>query len=163
MWSFFLSMLDRYLTASGFMSVCGALTGTETAIQLWSISGRYVLNLQYIHCIITLKRFGGAVIGGTPEKYGTKEIFSPFIALPVGGLTLSGVLYYHIKLKQPITVLQNGITKIQNHDLDFFMTAYTMWVIQSLLAVRRCTAAVYLCIFENITIIRCLCIHQSEL
>lgn len=30
------------------------------------------------------------------------------IALPMGGLALSGVLYYHIKLKQPIAVLQNG-------------------------------------------------------
>ena len=43
------------------------------------------------------------------------------IALPMGGLALSGVLYYHIKLKQPIAVLQNGITRIQNHDLDFIM------------------------------------------
>lgn len=44
------------------------------------------------------------------------------IALPMGGLALSGVLYYHIKLKHPIAVLRNGITRIQNHDLDFFMT-----------------------------------------
>ena len=43
------------------------------------------------------------------------------IALPMGGLALSGVLYYHIKLKQPIAVLRNGITRIQNHDLDFMM------------------------------------------
>lgn len=43
------------------------------------------------------------------------------IVLPIGGLALSGVLYYHIKLKQPIAVLWNGITKIQNHNLDFFM------------------------------------------
>ncbi len=43
------------------------------------------------------------------------------IVLPMGGLTLSGVLYYHIKLKQPIAALQNGITRIQNQDLNFFM------------------------------------------
>ncbi len=43
------------------------------------------------------------------------------IVLPMGGLTLSGVLYYHIKLKQPIAALRNGITRIQNHDLNFFM------------------------------------------
>lgn len=43
------------------------------------------------------------------------------IALPMGGLALSGVLYYHIKLKQPIAILRNGITRIQNHDLDFIM------------------------------------------
>ena len=43
------------------------------------------------------------------------------IVLPMGGLALSGVLYYHIKLKQPIAVLRNGITRIQSHDLDFCM------------------------------------------
>lgn len=43
------------------------------------------------------------------------------IVLPMGGLALSGVLYYHIKLKQPIADLQNGITKIQDRNLDFSM------------------------------------------
>ena len=47
------------------------------------------------------------------------------IALPMGGLALSGILYYHIKLKQPIAVLRNGITRIQNHDLDFFMPVHS--------------------------------------
>ncbi len=41
------------------------------------------------------------------------------IVLPVNGLALSGILYYHIKLKQPIAALRNGITRIQNQDLDF--------------------------------------------
>lgn len=41
------------------------------------------------------------------------------IILPAGGLALSGVLYYHIKLKQPIAELRSGITRIQKHDLDF--------------------------------------------
>lgn len=43
------------------------------------------------------------------------------IVLPMGGLALSGIFYYHIKLKQPISALRNGISRIQNHDLDFFM------------------------------------------
>ena len=30
------------------------------------------------------------------------------IVLPMGGLALSGILYYHIKLKQPISTLRNG-------------------------------------------------------
>lgn len=47
------------------------------------------------------------------------------IALPMGGLTLSGVLYYHIKLKQPISTLRNGISRIQNHDLDFSMPVHS--------------------------------------
>ena len=130
--------------------------GTETAIQLWSISGKYALNLQHIHCTITLKRFGGVVIGGTPKKYGTKEIFPAIIPLlfgsgispawgsylptvsqqrilatlnivqtvscilfPVGGLIVSVFLFYYLKLKQPISCLQNGIMRIQNNDLDF--------------------------------------------
>lgn len=47
------------------------------------------------------------------------------IILPAGGLALSGALYYHIKLKQPIAALQNGITRIQNRDLDFFMPIHS--------------------------------------
>lgn len=47
------------------------------------------------------------------------------IVFPVGGLALSGVLYYHIKLKQPIAALQNGIARIQDHDLDFFMPVHS--------------------------------------
>lgn len=47
------------------------------------------------------------------------------IILPAGGLALSGVLYYHIKLKQPIAALQNGISQIQNRNLDFFMPIHS--------------------------------------
>lgn len=47
------------------------------------------------------------------------------IVLPMGGLALSGILYYHIKLKQPIAALRNGITRIQNCDLDFFMSVHS--------------------------------------
>lgn len=43
------------------------------------------------------------------------------IVLPMGGLALSGIFYYHIKLKQPIAALRKGISRIQNHDLNFFM------------------------------------------
>lgn len=41
------------------------------------------------------------------------------IVLPAGGLAVSGVLYYRIKLKQPIDALRNGIARIQARDLDF--------------------------------------------
>lgn len=61
------------------------LDGDGTAIQLWSISGKYALNLQHIHCTITLKQFGGVGIGGTPKKYGTKEIFPVIIPLLFSG------------------------------------------------------------------------------
>ena len=44
------------------------------------------------------------------------------IVFPAGGLFFSGILYYHIKLKQPIAALRNGIMRIQNHDLDFSLS-----------------------------------------
>lgn len=47
------------------------------------------------------------------------------ILLPMGGLALSGIFYYHLKLKQPIAALQNGIAKIQNHDLAFSMPVHS--------------------------------------
>lgn len=47
------------------------------------------------------------------------------MVLPAGGLALSGLLYYHVKLKQPICALQNGISRIQNHDLDFSMPVHS--------------------------------------
>lgn len=144
---------------------------------------KYALNLQHIHCIITLKRFGGVVIGGTPKNMGLKKSFlllslsclavaflllgaviflcrgienhyplggveilsdgsvvplpSPTVSqqrilailnivqtvscilFPVGGLIVSVFLFYYLKLKQPISCLQNGIMRIQNNDLDF--------------------------------------------
>ena len=41
------------------------------------------------------------------------------IIFPVGGLVTSVVLFYHIKLREPIGILRDGITRIQNNDLDF--------------------------------------------
>ena len=41
------------------------------------------------------------------------------ILFPVGGLIVSVFLFYYLKLKQPISCLQNGIMRIQNNDLDF--------------------------------------------
>lgn len=39
--------------------------------------------------------------------------------LPVCGLGAAGILFYHIKLKPPISVLQAGTKRILEHDLDF--------------------------------------------
>ena len=39
--------------------------------------------------------------------------------LPLTGLGIAGFLFYRIKLKPPISVLQAGIQRIQSHDLDF--------------------------------------------
>lgn len=41
------------------------------------------------------------------------------ILFPVGGLIVSVFLFYYLKLKQPISCLQNSIMRIQNNDLDF--------------------------------------------
>lgn len=88
------SMQDRFLTVSEFMSLWG-LMGTETAIQLWSIFGKYALNLEHIHCTITLKRFGGVVIGGTPKNMGLKKSFLllSLSCLAVAFLLLGAVIF----------------------------------------------------------------------
>lgn len=39
--------------------------------------------------------------------------------LPVAGLGLAGVLFYQLKLKGPISVLQMGTERIRDHNLDF--------------------------------------------
>lgn len=41
------------------------------------------------------------------------------IILPAGGMALAGLLFYHLKLKKPIAILQAGTERIRNRDLDF--------------------------------------------
>ena len=41
------------------------------------------------------------------------------VVLPVSGLGVAGILFYHLKLKTPIAVLKNGTERIWMHDLDF--------------------------------------------
>lgn len=41
------------------------------------------------------------------------------VFLPVCGLAVAGILFYHLKLKTPISVLQVGTERILKHDLDF--------------------------------------------
>lgn len=41
------------------------------------------------------------------------------ILLPVGSLILSGALFYRLKCKAPIEILQNSVKRIENQDLDF--------------------------------------------
>lgn len=81
---------------------------------------------------IEISADGSIVKMETPSKSQLKILSMPgiiqivsCIVLPVSGLALSGILYYHIKLKHPIAALRNGITRIQNHDLDFFMPIHS--------------------------------------
>ena len=46
------------------------------------------------------------------------QLFS-VVVIPVAGLGMAGLLFYHIKLKTPILVLRAGTERIRNHDLDF--------------------------------------------
>lgn len=46
------------------------------------------------------------------------ELFSA-VVFPAGGLGAAGFLFYHLKLKEPIRILQAGTERIKNHDLDF--------------------------------------------
>lgn len=41
------------------------------------------------------------------------------ILLPACGLGLASLLFYHLKLRQPIALLQSSMQRIRNHDLDF--------------------------------------------
>ena len=43
--------------------------------------------------------------------------------LPVGGLGLASVLFYRLKLKRPISILQMGMERVRAHDLDFTIPA----------------------------------------
>ena len=43
--------------------------------------------------------------------------------LPVGGLGMASVLFYRLKLKRPISILQMGMERIRAHDLDFTIPA----------------------------------------
>ena len=75
----------------------------------------------------------GSIVKMEPPTETQQNIFSMLgiiqivscIVLPMGGLALSGILYYHIKLKQPISTLRNGISRIRNHDLDFSMPVHS--------------------------------------
>lgn len=41
------------------------------------------------------------------------------VTIPAGGVGLAGILFYRLKLKTPIAVLQTGTERIRAHDLDF--------------------------------------------
>lgn len=41
------------------------------------------------------------------------------ILFPVGSLIFSGALFYHLKCKAPIEILQRSVKRIENQDLDF--------------------------------------------
>lgn len=41
------------------------------------------------------------------------------ILLPVGSLIIAGALFYRLKCKTPIEILQNSVKRIENQDLDF--------------------------------------------
>lgn len=45
------------------------------------------------------------------------------ILLPAGGIGAAGILFYHIKLKTPISILKMGTERILNRDLDFSIPA----------------------------------------
>lgn len=68
-------MQDRSLTGNGSMNLCGDWMETETAIRLWSIFGKYGLNLQHSHYTIILKQSGGAVSVERLKNHGAQKSF----------------------------------------------------------------------------------------
>ena len=59
---------------------------------------------------------------GLSEALGYLQIFS-CILFPVCGLAGAGALFYRLKCKEPILILQEGVRRIRNQDLDFAIPA----------------------------------------
>lgn len=60
----------------------------------------------------------------TPEQSRMRELIDRIrliavLMIPVSGLGLAGALFYHLKLKRPIAVLNEGTQRIRMQDLDF--------------------------------------------
>ncbi len=60
----------------------------------------------------------------TPEQERVRELLGRIqilavLIIPVSGLGLAGILFYRLKLRTPIAVLNNGTERIRMHDLDF--------------------------------------------
>ena len=60
---------------------------------------------------------------GQNTKWYAGMISVLYIGLPVlsyvAALLLSAIVFYHLKLKRPLAILQNGAERIKRHDLDF--------------------------------------------
>lgn len=60
----------------------------------------------------------------TPEHIRIRELVDRIrllavLVIPMSGLGLAGVLFYRLKLRTPIAVLNDGTERIRMHDLDF--------------------------------------------
>ena len=60
----------------------------------------------------------------TPEQESARELLNRIqilavLIIPVSGLGLAGILFYRLKLRTPIAVLNSGTERIRSHDLDF--------------------------------------------
>lgn len=60
----------------------------------------------------------------TPEQESARELLNRIqilavLIIPVSGLGLAGLLFYRLKLRTPIAVLNSGTERIRSHDLDF--------------------------------------------
>lgn len=60
----------------------------------------------------------------TPEQERARELLNRIqilsvLIIPMSGLGLAGILFYRLKLRTPIAVLNSGTERIRRHDLDF--------------------------------------------
>lgn len=106
------------------LTLCGLLTAVALAAALWAgcrkISSRYPLGS------VTIGPDGTAVFQPDPPPeqlrlLQTLEIIGllGWVLLPAAGLAGAGALFYRLKLKKPIALLEEGTKRIQAHDLDF--------------------------------------------
>lgn len=106
------------------LTLCGLLLAVALSAGLWAA------------CVAAASQYplGGVTIGSdgvmtalpqpTPEQRKLLQVLGivPLVGcilFPAAGLAGTGTLFYRLKLKQPIALLEEGTRRIQAHDLDF--------------------------------------------
>lgn len=106
-------------------------------LSVWCVMASLLLVLLvFLICGVVSNQYpsGGVELGAdgivvpleqpTPDQQRILTLLAYFqwlscIIFPVSGLGLAGTLFYHIKLKTPISILRDGTEHIRSHDLDF--------------------------------------------
>lgn len=112
-----------FLTAFGCM-----LLSLVLALGIWQVCS--ALSDNYPQDGISIDQSGIVRIleGPTPKERHILTLLTgiqmgSLLLLPVCGLAVAAGVFYHCKLKPPIMALRMGTKRIQNHDLDFTLSA----------------------------------------
>lgn len=106
------------------LTLCGLLLAVALAAGLWTgcrkISSRYPLGS------VTIGSDGIVSVQPDPPPEQLRLLQAlevvgllGWVLFPAAGLAGAGALFYHLKLKRPIALLEEGTKRIQAQDLDF--------------------------------------------